>query len=154
LLLWCSLLLLPSCGTEAPNINGRVGAERQGELSPIAEGQVRLRPLEPGDKGKAFEDEPVSNLCGGATTHADGSFEITTLASSSTFAEYPLLKGWRYAIEVEVPGYYIARGQFEYAGGNQFLEIKIEEKVVDVLDDGGVMEENQKKIHHGAVRRE
>jgi hypothetical protein len=69
-------------------------------------------------------------------------------------AEYPLLKGWSYVIEVEVPGFYITSSTFDYDGGAQYLEMQIEEKVVDVLDTSGGIQDEDRELQHGSVRKE
>ena len=76
------------------------------------------------------------------------------LTSAETHAEYPLLKGWSYVIEVEVPGYYITQAEFEYNGGQAWVEVAIDEKPVDVLDTSGGVKDNDKELHRGAIRRE
>jgi hypothetical protein len=76
------------------------------------------------------------------------------LSSPQTQAEYPLLKGWTYAVEVEVPGYYITTTKFDYGGGAPYVEIEIQEKTADVLDTTGGVQENEKRLERGSVRKE
>ena len=149
-----TLLALAACDGAAGNLTGRIVAHRGGQAVPVADAQVRIWPSEPGKKAQKFEQEAVQNLRGVSTTRASGAFEITVLTSPTTMAEYPLLKGWAYVIEVEVPGYYITSSTFQYAGGNQFLEMQIEEKVVDVLDTSGGVQDEDKELQHGSVRKE
>ncbi len=74
--------------------------------------------------------------------------------SSSSWSEYELIKGWTYTIEVEVPGYYITSSEFEYVGGQAWVEMSIDEKPVDVLDTSGGVKENEKELSRGAIRKE
>ncbi len=155
-LLCFALLTLVSeagCKAAAANINGRILALREGQAAPVGDAQVRIWPAEPGKKPEKFEAEAIQNLRGISTTRPSGAFEIASLSSPSTSAEYPLLKGYVYTIEVEVPGYYVTSSTFEYVGGNQYVEMTIEEKVADVLDTTGVIKEDEKELTRGAVQR-
>lgn len=149
-----TLLALSACESAAGNLTGRIVASRAGQDMPVGDAQVRIWPSEPGKKAQKFESEAVQNLRGVSTTRASGAFEIQSLTSPTTMAEYPLLKGWTYVIEVEVPGFYITSSTFAYAGGNQYVEMQIEEKVVDVLDTSGGVQDEDKELQHGAVRKE
>jgi hypothetical protein len=122
-------LLLPLAVAGCPS-----GGASGGEVVPVGDAQVRIWPTEPGKGAEAFEAEAVQNLRGVATTRPTGAFEVGVLSSPLTFAEYPLLKGYTYKIEVEVAGYYITSSTFDYGGGSQYVEMTIEEKEVDVLD--------------------
>lgn len=146
--------LLPACKAGSTAITGRIVAMRDGQAVPVADAQVRLWPSEAGKKAEKFEAEAVQNLRGIATTRPNGNFEVTALSSPQTNAEYPLLKGWGYTLEVEVPGFYVAQAKFELAGGSQYLEVQLEEKMADVLDTTGVIQENEKELQRGAVRKE
>jgi len=148
------LLLLGGCpkGGAQPMLTGRIVAKRGEQVLPVGDAQVRVWPSEPGKGAQKFEAEAVQNLRGVATTRPNGAFDVATLSSPQTKAEYPLLKNWTYAIEVEVPGYYVARASFLYGGGSQFVEMSIEEKVADVLDTSGVIEENERRLERGSVR--
>ncbi len=149
-----ALLALTACESAQGNLTGRIIANRGGQDMPIADAQVRIWPSEPGKKAQKFDAEAVQNLRGVSTTRASGAFEIQSLTSPTTMAEYPLLRGWSYVIEVEVPGFYITSSTFEYGGGNQFVEMQIEEKVVDVLDTSGGVQDEDKELQHGSVRKE
>ncbi len=154
---WLLLLLalLMGCpGGQAGVLTGKIVANREGGEVPVADAQVRVWPSEPGAKPAKFDAEAVQNLRGVSITRSSGQFEIGALTSSATAAEYPLLKGWTYVIEVEVPGYYITSSKFEYGGGSQYLEMEIEEKKVDVLDTSGGVQEDERKLQKGAVRKE
>ena len=154
LLVAVALLGLPACDASKGNLTGRIVAKRGGQDVPVADAQVRIWPSEPGKKADKFEAEAVQNLRGVSTTRPSGAFEIQVLTSPTTMAEYPLLKGWTYVIEVEVPGYYITSSTFDFAGGSQFVEMQIEEKVVDVLDTSGGVQDDEKELQHGSVRKE
>ena len=147
---------LPGCpkGGASRSITGQVVVTRDGSAQPVGEAQVRMWPREPGAKGEAFEFEAVQNLRGVTLTRSSGQFEIGSLTSAETHAEYPILKGWSYIIEVEVPGFYITQAEFEYAGGQAWVEVAIEEKPTDVLDTSGGVQNNDKELHRGAVRKE
>jgi hypothetical protein len=151
--LLAALAALGGCKAAAANINGRIVALREGQTVPVGDAQVRIWPSEPGKRPEKFEAEAIQNLRGISTTRPSGAFQIATLSSPSTSTEYPLLKGYVYTIEVEVPGYYVTSSTFEYAGGNQYVEMKIEEKVADVLDTTGVIKENERELSRGSVQR-
>lgn len=148
------LTLLPACKVGTTAITGRIVATRDGQLVPVGDAQVRLWPSEPGKKAEKFEAEAVQNLRGISTTRPNGNFEVTTLSSPQTNAEYPLLRGWGYTLEVEVPGFYVTQAKFELTSSSQYLEVQIEEKMADVLDTTGVIQENEKELQRGAVRKE
>lgn len=147
-------LLASGCPSTAANLTGRIVALRGGQQVPVSDAQVTIWPSEPGKKAQKFETEAVQNLRGVTTTRPSGAFALQVLSSPATNAEYPLLKGWTYTIEVEVPGFYITSSTFEYAGGAQFVEMQIQEKVVDVLDTSGGVQDGEKELQHGAVRKE
>jgi hypothetical protein len=153
-LLLAAVAGLGGCPSQAGNLTGRIVAMRAGNEVPVGDAQVRIWPAEPGKKAQKFESEAVQNLRGVSTTRAAGTFEIQTLTSPITMAEYPLLKGWSYVIEVEVPGFYITSSTFDYEGGAQYVEMQIEEKVVDVLDTSGGIQDEEKELQHGSVRKE
>lgn len=157
LLLLLSLLLLPGAcpgGAGSRTVTGQINVTRDGQTTPVSDAQVRLWPSDPGSKAEPFEYEAVQNLRGVAVTRASGQFEIVSLTSGETHAEYELLKGWTYTIEVEVPGYYITQSEFEYTGGQAWVEMSIDEKPVDVLDTSGGVKENEKELSRGAIRKE
>jgi len=147
--------LLAGCpGGSAGVLTGKILASRDGVEIPLADAQVRVWPSEPGDKPAKFDAEAVQNLRGVSITRSSGQFEIASLTSNATAAEYPLLKGWSYVIEVEVPGYYITSSTFEYLGGSQYIEMEIEEKSNDVLDTSGGVEADTKLLEHGSIRKQ
>ena len=154
--LLAAVILLPgACPTGGSMvITGQINVTRDGQTSPVADAQVRVWPKEPTAKGEPFEYEAVQNLRGVAVTRASGQFEIAGLTSGETHSEYELLKGWTYTIEVELPGYYITSSDFDYTGGQAWLEMAIEEKPVDVLDTSGGVKENEKELSRGAVRKQ
>ncbi len=147
-------LAMAGCEARSTTLTGRIVAKRGGTDVPVSDATVTIWPSEPGGKPQKFESEAVQNLRGVSVTRPSGQFEITVLSSAATQAEYPLLKGWTYTIEVEVPGFYITSSTFEYAGGSQFVEMEIEEKSVDVLDTSGGVQDEDKQLHRGAVRKE
>ncbi len=144
----------PRGGAESGNLTGRVVALRNGELVPVADALVTIWPQLPGAKGDRFEAEPVKNLRGLSTTRAGGTFEISRLSSPVTQEDYGLLRDWTYGIEVEVPEYYVVRDEFDYLGGYQHIELEIEEKVVDVLDTTGGIQEKERELHRGSIRKD
>lgn len=145
---------ITACGAESPWLSGKVLATRSGTAHPISEARVMIVPLLPLKNAKEFREEDPGRLRGLATTQSSGTFEVTTLSSPVTHQEYELLRNWRYRIEIEVPGYYITSAEFDYAGGNNYLEIKIEEKLLDVEDDsGGIGEDDHPGPTDGSVRR-
>jgi hypothetical protein len=154
LLLLVALPLGCPKGGASRSVTGQVVVNRAGKTSVVAEAQVRLWPQEPGPKAEPFEFEAVQNLRGVTLTRNSGQFEVSALTSAETHAEYPFLKGWTYVIEVEVPGYYITQAEFEYKGGQAWVEIAIDEKPVDVLDTSGGVKDNEKELSRGAVRKE
>jgi hypothetical protein len=146
--------LLAACpGGASTMITGRIVVKRAEGSAPVPDAQVRIWPLEPGSRAQKFESEAVQNLRGVALTKPNGGFEVGVLSSSATQTEYPLVKGWTYKIEVEVPGFYITSSSFEYAGGSQYVEMEIEEKTVDVLDTSGGVQEEEKELQRGSVRK-
>lgn len=158
LLICLGLLLMGATGCpkggSARSITGQVVVNRDGQTQPVAEAQVRVWPRDPGAKGEPFEYEAVQNLRGVALTRNSGQFEIGSLTSAETHAEYPILKSWTYVVEVEVPGYYITQAEFDYTGGQAWVEVAIDEKPVDVLDTSGGVKDNDKELHRGAVRKD
>ncbi len=148
-------LALAGCpGGGSRSITGKIVAKRGADLVPVSDAQVRIWPSEPGKKPEKFDAEAVQNLRGVTNTRPSGAFEIGVLSSPVTFAEYPLLKGYTYMIEVEVPGYYITSSSFEYDGGSQYVEMEIEEKQIDVLDTSGGAQNEEKELQRGSVRKE
>ena len=121
---------------------------------PVADAQVHLWPVRPGARADKFEAEAIQNLRGVSTTRSTGAFEISTLSSPVSLGEYPLLRGYTYGIEVEVPGFYVTSSEFDYVGGGQYVEVEIEERIVDVLDTSGGAQSNDKELVRGAVRKE
>ena len=147
-------LAITGCPSATTTLTGRIVAKRSGTDVPVSDATVTIWPSEPAGKPQKFEAEAVQNLRGVSVTRPSGQFEISLLTSAATQSEYPLLKGWTYTIEVEVPGFYITSSTFEYSGGSQFVEMEIEEKTVDVLDTSGGVQEEDKQLHRGAVRKE
>lgn len=141
-------------GGGSRTITGKIVARRGADLVPVSDAQVRIWPSAPGKKAEKFEAEAVQNLRGVSNTRPSGAFEITALSSPVTFAEYPMLTGYTYTIEVEVPGYYITSSTFAYEGGSQYVEMEIEEKEVDVLDTSGGAQSDEKELQRGSVRKE
>ncbi|MCO4768925.1 MAG: hypothetical protein KDA24_02770 [Deltaproteobacteria bacterium] len=141
-------------GSASRSISGQISVTRDGQSQPISEAQVRVWPKDPSKKAEPFEYEAVQNLRGVTLTRGSGQFEVGSLTSAETHAEYPILKGWTYVVEVEVAGYYITQAEFAYTGGQAWVEVAIEEKPMDVLDTSGGVKDNEKKLERGAVRKE
>lgn len=149
------LALLGGCpsGKSSNTIAGHIEVTLDQEIIPLANANVMIRPVEPDTEQKRNDDPPevTVNLRGVSTTNASGSFLVTSLASSATFTEYPLLRGWNYEIRIEAPGYYIYHGSFPYEKGAGYLEIQLEEKDTDdVLDDSGMIEIPEGGLQMGA----
>lgn len=141
-----TLTLLAGCpggGKSSNTIAGHIEVTMDQQVIPLANANVTIMPVEPDAEQRRADDAPevTANLRGVSTTNASGSFLVTSLASSATFSEYPLLRGWQYSIRIEAPGYYIYYGTFEYEKGAGFLQIELEEKDTDdVLDDSGMIQ--------------
>lgn len=141
-------------GGSSNTISGRIEVLMDQEVVPLANAYVTIRPFEPDVEGKRPDPAPelTTVLTGVATTNAAGSFLLTALGSSETFAEYPLLRSWKYEIRIEAPGYYIHRGVFPYEKGASFVQIRLEEKDVDdVLDESGMIQIPEGGIQIGAA---
>jgi hypothetical protein len=145
----------PSGGRSSDLIAGKIGTTKDQQEVPVAQAQVMVRPLtvDPEQKGADEQPEEPSNLRGVSITNDTGYFEIAALSSDQTFQEYGLLRNWKYEITIQVPGYYIYRGNFAYSKGGQELTIALEEKGADVIDASGVIEIDEKAIQTGAIRR-
>jgi len=153
LLCWVGLST-SSCEPEADYIVGKIVVVRDGKAFPVPEARVQIVPLVPLKRGKEFKEEDPARLRGLATTQTSGTFRLSSLSSPVTHQEYPLLGSWRYTIQIEVPGYYITSSEFDFDGGNNFLEIAIEEKLLDVVDEsGGIEEVEEASPTIGPVRR-
>jgi hypothetical protein len=154
LLLIAALLLVgcPSKGGSSDTITGLIEVEMDQRVVPLAQAFVTLVPFEPDATYKKQDEAPelTTSLKGVSTTNASGSFVVANLASSETFMEYPLLRGWTYQIRIEAPGYYIHEGTFTYEKGAQTLKIKLETKDTDVVDDSGVIKMREDAIQMGA----
>jgi hypothetical protein len=146
-LLAAALLLVPvlmfGCpgGKSSDTISGHIEVTLDQDVIPLANANVTIQPAKPDAEQRRTDEAPeeTSNLRGVSTTNASGSFLVTSLASSATFSEYPLLRGWNYSIRIEAPGYYIYYGDFTYEKGAGFLEIQLEEKDTDNVDDDSGM---------------
>ena len=145
----------PSSGRSSDLIAGKIGTTKDQQDVPVSQAQVMVRPLtvDPEQKGADEQPEEPVNLRGVAITNDTGYFEIAALSSDQTFSEYTLLRNWKYEITIQVPGYYIYKGNFTYTKGGQELTIQLEEKGADVLDDSGVITIDEKAIQTGAIRR-
>ena len=152
-----ALGLLAACpgGRSSDLIAGTIKAERDQSEVPIAQAQVSVVPLgiDPELRGGDEEPEPVKHLRGLDITNNSGYFEVGSLSSDVTFKEYGLLRNWRYQIQIQVPGYYLQTAEFSYTKGGQEMNITLEEKTSDVVDDSGVIEIDESAIQTGAIRR-
>ncbi len=149
-----ALLLIAGCpskGSSSDGLSGHIQVTFDQELIPLAQAIVKIRPVAADENSKKVDEpgELSSNLLGIATTNSAGTFGIATLASNQTFVEYPLLRGWKYSINIEAPGYYIYEGEFTYEKGSAYMEIKLEEKMVDVVDGTGVIAIPEGGLHMG-----
>jgi len=155
LLVLAALMGCPSGGRSSDLIAGKIGTTKDQQDVPVAQAQVMVRPLtvDPEQKGADEQPEEPSNLRGVSITNDTGYFEIAALSSDQTFQEYGLLRNWKYEITIQVPGYYIYKGNFTYTKGGQELTIQLEEKGADVVDVSGGIEIDEKAIQTGAIRR-
>jgi hypothetical protein len=142
-------------GRSSDAISGKIQVKKDQELRPVAQAQVRLSPISPDPEAKGADEQPEdpANLRGVSITNDTGYFDILSLSSDQTFQEYGLLRNWRYEIQIQVPGYYIYKGNFAYSKGAEALEITLEAKGADVVDDSGVIEMDEKAIQSGSIRR-
>ena len=156
-LFFCIFLMgATSCGGRSTDgISGRIQVTADQSLRPIAQANIRVRPLNPAEEAKGADEQPEdpSNLRGVSITNDAGYFEVLGLASDQTFQEYGLLRDWKYEIQIQVPGYYTYVGKFSYSKGAQDIQITLEEKDPNVTDDTGTLEINEDSIQVGSVRR-
>ena len=140
------------CG-EAPWISGRVVVDRAGDVQPIPGARLFLYPVAPLSKGKP-PPEQVENLSGVATTLSSGTFEFSELTSSVSYESFELLRDWRYRVRIEDTAYYLKDIEFDYQGGQNYLEVRLEEKKVDVeASDGEGIGEDNHSVETGSVKR-
>ena len=149
------LIGCPSSGRSSDMIAGKIGTTKDQQDVPVSQAQVMIRPttVDPEQKGADEQPEEPSNLRGVSITNDTGYFEIAALSSDQTFQEYGLLRNWKYEITIQVPGYYIYRGNFSYGKGGQELTVELEEKGADVIDASGVIEIDESSIQTGSIRR-
>ena len=149
------LAACPSGGRGKDLIQGSIKAMKDQDLRPIGQAQVMVRPLGPDPEKKGADEQPEdpANLRGVSITNDTGFFSIPSLSSDQTFSEFGLLRNWKYEITIQVPGYYIYKGNFSYAKGGQQVDVQLEEKGADVDDASGVINIDEKGIQTGAVRR-
>jgi hypothetical protein len=149
-----SLVACPG-GRSSDLIAGTIRTDRDQRVVPVAQAQVSIYPtgLDPELRGGDEEPEPIKHLRGLDITNDSGYFEIQELSSDISFKEYGLMRNWRYEVRIQVPGYYLYKGQFTYTKGGQELTILLEEKTADVVDDTGVIEIDESAIQTGAIRR-
>ena len=154
LVLMATFVACPS-GRSSDAITGKIMVNKDQELRPVSQAQVRLTPVSPDPEAKGADEQPEDpvNLRGVSITNDTGFFEILSLSSDQTFQEYGLLRNWRYELQIQVPGYYIYKGNFSYANGAEELTITLQEKGADVADDSGVIELDEKAIQSGSIRR-
>ena len=151
------LAVVAACpgGRSSDLIAGTIRTDRDQSEVPVAQAQVSILPvgIDPELRGGDEEPEPVKHLRGLDITNDSGYFEVQSLSSDVSFKEYGLMRNWRYEIRIQVPGYYIYKGQFTYTKGGQELSILLEEKTADVVDSTGVIEIDESAIQTGAIRR-
>ncbi len=149
------VVLFTACNDRKSDaVGGIIKVTQDQSVHPIAQAQIKLTPLAPNDGSKSDEQpEDASNLRGVDTTNDTGAFQIATLSSDQTFQEYGLLRNWRYELQIQVPGYYIYKGEFPYESGTRSLEITLTEKGSDVEDDTGGVEIMEDGVQVGTVRR-
>ena len=153
-LLLCLFAACPG-GRSSDLIAGTIRTEQDQREIPVGRAQVSIFPvsLAPELRGGDEEPEDVKHLRGLDITNDSGYFEIQALSSDVSFKEYGLLRGWKYEVRIQVPGYYIYKGLFSYTNGGQELKIHLQEKTADVFDDAGVIEIDESSIQTGAIRR-
>jgi len=127
--------------------------ERDGKAEPVAGARLSLFPIAPLARGKDAPED-IKNLSGLAVTQAAGSFEISELSSNVSYDSFELLRNWRYRLRISDTGYYLKDIEFDYEGGNNFVEVKLEEKKADVeAGDGEGIGKDETEFHTGSVRK-
>ena len=142
-------------------ILGKLAWESPAEAAPVLNARVQIgvaravakRP----DTGPRFELphglDALTNLRGVAVTAGDGLYAFEALFTPWVDEDYPLLQGWEYNVEVVAPGYYIFTTSFVYEGQDPGLELVLERKPRDVVDDTGGVQENTYVIKPTTARR-
>ena len=154
-----SFFLLPlllsgfgGCG-EAPWLSGQILVDRGGKLEPVPMAKIFIYPKAPLKRG-IDAPEDISVLSGAATTRDSGNFEINELSSNVSYENYELLKNWSYRLRISDTAYYLKEIEFDFEGGNNYVEVILEEKQVDVeAGEGENIGEDTHKSTSGAVRR-
>jgi len=122
------LTLLVACAAvpRAGSADRVAGTVHDDGERPLGNVQVVISPLEPLGPRARSEPEPLDRLRGVSVTDPDGRFEITGLASSHTFEEYPLLRGWRYEVRAQLSGYQLWSNTFDFTRGGLQLTVHLE----------------------------
>ena len=145
----------PGKGRTSDSISGKIVVEIDQALEPVGGATVTIRPTE-ANEGYRHSDEPEeqpANLKGVQTSNDAGSFSVRNLASRETHQEYPLLRGWKYAITIMVPDSYVHHGEFTYDSKNSYLTIELNKKPADVSDDTEGVTESMEVRQSGSVRK-
>jgi len=142
-------------------ILGKLAWEDSGAAKPVTNARVQVAVAKPvsnkPETGPRFELphglDALTNLRGIAVTAADGLYSFDALFTPWVDEDYPLLKGWRYDVEVVAPGYYIFTTSFVYEGQDPALDWVLEKKPQDVTDNTGGVKENTYMIRETTARR-
>jgi len=154
LLVTLALLLsgFGACG-EAPWLSGRILVERDGNTQPVGGAKISLFPVEPLAKGKQAPED-VRNLSGSAVTRDGGTFEFSELSSNVSYDSFELLTNWRYRLHIEDTAYYLKDISFDFEAGNNYVEIRLQEKKADVeAGEGEGIGKDENRSTTGTVRR-
>ena len=147
-----SLAGFGACG-EAPWISGQILVDRDGKLEPVAGAKVFIFPKAPLKKGKEPPEDP-NVLSGASTTRDSGNFEFGELSSNVSYENYELMRNWTYLLRIEDTAFYLKDILFDFEGGENFVEVILEEKSVDVeAGEGEAIGEDEHTLSSGGVRR-
>ena len=152
LFLALSLAGFGGCG-EAPWLSGQILVDRDGKLEPVGGARVFLYPKAPLKKGKEAPED-LTALSSVSTTRDSGNFEFGELSSNVSYENYELMRNWTYRLRIEDTAFYIKDILFDFEGGENFVEVILEEKSVDVeAEEGGAIGEDGHMSTSGSVRR-
>ncbi len=165
-LLLTLLLAASGCATTkariiSGSVLGKLAYEPDVAAQPVTNARVLIAVAEAVSKkpetGPRFELpyglDALTNLRGIAVTAPDGTYTFDALFTPWVEEDYPMLKGWRYDVEVDAPGYYVFRTSFVYEGKDPTLDWVLERKANDVIDDTGGVQENTYLLRPSTAHR-
>ncbi len=126
-----------------------IGTDGQQE-TPLEYVKVYVTPIAP-LKGK--KEAPASDLVGVQITNPTGTFTIGELSSPSEGKEFPLMRNWRYSVEIEAAAHYRFEGEVEVRRKGDPLEFVLKHHDYEVVDDTGPVQENNTLGQRGIVRK-